>query len=388
MKEITKIIHRKNTKIKNVNSYIKPIHSFSTVYFKNYKKLRKYEKLNKITYGTHGNPNEIELKRVISITEKGKYCILNTSGIQSIFLCYLALLKHKDKLLIPDYLYKPNKNIINFFKSKLKIKIIKYKYNFKYKTFIKKIKNKNIKMAFLEFPGSITFEIQKIKDFTKFCKKKKIISVIDSSYFANIEFKPLKRKFDIDIQALTKFQSGNNDILMGSITTNNKKIYKKIKKTNLLFGNNINGNDCKLILRSITETKYRYIKSEKKAKKIMKYIKNNKNIKFIIYPKNNKKDKKILKNNKIKHCAGIFTIVFKKKIKFKHIKKIINKFKIFKLGYSWGGKTSLIMTYKKLLKKRKKYKKYKNLNILRIYIGMENTKDLKKDIKQALNKFN
>ncbi|MGX7589288.1 PLP-dependent transferase [Candidatus Vidania fulgoroideorum] len=386
MKKKTKIIHR-NKKIQKVFCYIKPVYSFTTLYFKKIKKLLKYERKGMLSYGTHGNPNIEELKNVISILEEGKYVFLNSSGLSSIFLTYFSLIKSRDCVLIPDNLYGPNLNIIIFFKKKFKIKVFFYNSKCKYSTLKKIVKKNKIRLIFIEIPGSITFEFSKIVDILKFCKKFNIISIVDNTYSAGVGFKPLKIGFDISVQALTKFQSGCNDVFMGSITTKKKYIYKKIFKGSRITGETINNSYCNMILRSLPTLKMRYLIHEKKAIKLIKWFKDKKVVKLIIHPSvKTCIGYKVWKKH-FKRSAGMFSVIFNKNFKFKKICKFIEKLKLFKIGYSWGGAVSLVMIYKNILNNRELYKKYKNFPIVRFYIGMESLCDLKKDIKNALNVF-
>jgi len=64
------------------------------------------------------------------------------------------------------------------------------------------------------------------------------------------------------------------------------------------------------------------------------------------------------------------------------MQKFYEKLKIFKLGYSWGGFDSLI-TFPQLDKRSIKEKKF-NGNLIRLYCGLEDTKDQIKDIADAL----
>ena len=64
--------------------------------------------------------------------------------------------------------------------------------------------------------------------------------------------------------------------------------------------------------------------------------------------------------------------------------KFYKKLKIFKLGYSWGGFESLI-TFPPL--ENRTYKNKIPGNIIRIYCGIEDSKDQINDIFNALKSF-
>ena len=79
--------------------------------------------------------------------------------------------------------------------------------------------------------------------------------------------------------------------------------------------------------------------------------------------------------------SGLFAFSLKKKFSNNEIEKFYKKLKIFKLGYSWGGFESLI-TFPPLDKRS--YKNKITGNLIRIYCGLEDSKDQIKDILNAL----
>jgi cystathionine beta-lyase len=58
----------------------------------------------------------------------------------------------------------------------------------------------------------------------------------------------------------------------------------------------------------------------------------------------------------------------------------VDALQLFKIGYSWGGVTSLVMTYELSSPKRPLYAH----RLVRLYTGLESIDDLKADVEQAL----
>ena len=91
--------------------------------------------------------------------------------------------------------------------------------------------------------------------------------------------------------------------------------------------------------------------------------------------------------------TGLFSIVIKSRKKSSVI-AFVNSLKLFGIGYSWGGFESLailqeIKSSKKdeYLKGRQFYRFKKDEHIVRLHIGLEDTKDLINDLKQGLKKI-
>ncbi|MGX7576586.1 PLP-dependent transferase [Candidatus Vidania fulgoroideorum] len=355
MKEITKLIHKNINK----NYFNTPIVKASTLFSNKYKK--------NIPYGLDGNETIKNLESKIKILEKANYVSLYPSGLNAISIIYISLIKKNEVVLIPKNIYSPNLRCAKYLSKILGFKIILYNKKFN----IEKFKNNSkIKLMWLEIPGSITLETPNISKIYKFLKKKKkIISIFDNTYSSSV-FKPLKNKFDISIIALTKFYAGYNDITMGAICLNKKKINSKILKIRKFLGIGVSSEDSYLISRNIFNVKKRIIEQDKNSCDMFYwFIKKYKNyIKSYFFPKNNNFFIK-----KIKYSSGIFTIKFKKL----NVEKFVNSLKLFKIGYSWGGVCSLVMMYKNINLKKGLF--------VRFYIGMEDLNDLKEDIKKAIS---
>jgi cystathionine beta-lyase len=61
--------------------------------------------------------------------------------------------------------------------------------------------------------------------------------------------------------------------------------------------------------------------------------------------------------------------------------RFVDALKLFKIGYSWGGVTSLVMAYESLDRKQRNYGR----QLVRLNIGLEEAYDLINDLEQAMN---
>jgi cystathionine beta-lyase len=82
--------------------------------------------------------------------------------------------------------------------------------------------------------------------------------------------------------------------------------------------------------------------------------------------------------------SGVFSIVFKPGPTQEQVFAFVDALKLFKVGYSWGGVTSLAVAYDiGRLPGRPPY----DHRIARLNIGLEATADLISDLEQALAKL-
>ena len=80
--------------------------------------------------------------------------------------------------------------------------------------------------------------------------------------------------------------------------------------------------------------------------------------------------------------AGVFSVVLKSGVNKQQVYSFVNSLELFKIGYSWGGVTSLAVAYDFTnYKSRPQYQH----RIVRLNIGLEQTEDLINDLKRALD---
>jgi len=82
--------------------------------------------------------------------------------------------------------------------------------------------------------------------------------------------------------------------------------------------------------------------------------------------------------------AGVFSVVFQKTFTKEQVLRFVNALELFKIGYSWGGVTSLAVAYDfRGSPGRPDY----GHRIVRLSIGLEDVADLTTDLEGALGKI-
>ncbi len=355
-----------------------PIYRTSTVLFKNTNELGKAIKnrFNQPYYGRYGTPTTFALENAIAEIEDGYRTIATSSGMSSISISLLSFLSNNDHCLISDCTYYPTKKFAIEVLSKFGIKIDFY--DPKNLNTLKQKINKKTKVIFMESPASLTFEIEDISEIVKIAKRKKIMTMIDNSWATPLYFPPINHGIDVSILAATKYISGHADVMLGLITVKNKENYLKIKNTAVNLGDCPGPQECYLALRGLRTLSTRLEKHRSNALKIARLLENNEKILKVFHPALPKNENYELWNKYFSGSTGLFSFMMKEKSKNKLYKKI-DKLKLFKLGFSWGGYESLILpVFPK--NERKIYKLKENGIILRVHIGLEDVNDLIEDL--------
>ncbi len=373
---------------KNNKGFINPgIYKGSTIIFGDFKSYIK--DINRRSdasalYGINNNPLVDELEKSISKLYKTNDTVITPSGLAAIVVPFFAFLKNNDEVLINDNVYNPTRSYCEKILKNFGVKIKYFHPTYNIKNFEKLITNKT-KLIFLESPGTATFEILDIPLITKIAKKYNIVTVCDNTWASPIFCQPMNLGVNVIIDAGTKYINGHSDVLIGFISTD-KKNAEKIRITTKTLGIIPGSEEVYLTLRGLPTLHSRIKEIEKNAINMAKFLFENPLVHDVYHPALAHTVNHNIWKRDFTGSTGLFSFSLKKNYSNKIIQKFYEKLKIFKLGYSWGGFDSLI-TFPQLKKRIIKDKKF-NGNLIRLYCGLEDSKDQIKDINEALKVLN
>ncbi len=358
--------------------------------YKHELKIKKHKKVSHFTYGRYGSTTTIELENILKELEQAYHVFLTGTGFGGIALALMALCRPGDEILVSDNVYGPTKEISQELMKEFKVDAKFYNPD-SLEDLKRKISHKT-KMILVENPGSNTFEFQDLSKIVKVAKRKKIFTLLDNTWGTPLYLKPLKLGFDMSFCSATKYFSGHSDAMGGSLAVN-QKVFKKIMFFYKLSGYRMSADEAYLIIRGLRTLDTRLKQHYENTKTIIKFLKKQKKIKEILYPHNPSSKNYKLWKKYYSGATGLLSIVIKSKKKSSVI-AFVNSLELFGIGYSWGGFESLailqeIKSSKKdeYLKGRQFYRFNKDEHIVRLHIGLEDSKDLINDLKQGLKKI-
>jgi len=363
-------------KIKTINP---DIQSGSSVLFENFEdmQLALEGKYPGVDYGTHGLSTQKAFEEAICRLENGHRTYAFPSGINAITNTLMAFTQSGDEILLCDNAYGPTKRFCHNILSKYNVKTTHIESNVG--TEISHYFNDNSKLIFLESPGSNTFEIQDILEIVKAAKKAGIMIIIDSTWATPLYLKSLDLGADIAIQSVTKYICGHSDVLMGCATVN-EEYADEFANYFRTVENYTNPQDCYSALRGLRTLKVRLEEHEKSAFKIAYWLETQDIVDCVIHPGLESHPQHSLWKRDFLGASGLFSFTFKEAYSAEQIATFVNSLKMFALGFSWGG-------YKSLLTARP-YKRdgtwlHNGKHVIRLSIGLEDTKNLIEDLEQG-----
>jgi cysteine-S-conjugate beta-lyase len=383
----TALIHSDYTPPEGFAAFPAPIHHASTVLFKNVAALRSrnWQDKTAYTYGLHGTPTTFTLEARLAEIEGGTHCLLAPSGLAAIAMVDFALLKTGDDVLIPDNVYNPNRELGRWLERDFGISARFY--DPMIGAGIAGLIQPNTRLVWTEAPGSVSMEVPDIPAICKAVQQKRadgqeIRVAIDNTWSAGIAFRAFEHGVDIVMQALTKYQSGGSDVLMGAVITHDKELTHRIEMAHMHIGFGVSADDTYLVLRGLPTMKLRFDAHDAGARKVAGWLKARPEIARVLHPAFEDCPGHDIWQRDFTGAGGLFSVVFDERYSEAQTDRFVDSLKLFKIGFSWGGSNSLCVPYR-IQAMRKKWSGQGQL--VRFNIGLEDPVDLIADIEQAFS---
>jgi len=365
----------------------------STVFFEDVAAMRARDWKTKegYTYGLHGTPTTFTLEERLATLEGGTECLLAPSGLAAISLVSLALLQTGDEVLIPDNAYGPNKALAT---GELANFGIRHRlYDAMNPGDLAARLTERTRLVWLEAPGSVTMEFPDLPALAKLCRDEGVTSVLDNTWGAGLAFDPFdllgdEEGVDISVHALTKYPSGGGDVLMGSVVTRDPALHRKLKLTHMRLGLGVGANDAELLLRSLPSIGLRYRAHDAAARELAQWLSGREEIAQVLHPALEESPghahwRALCGRRDL--AAGLFSVVFDERYASEDVDRFCDALRLFRLGFSWGGPTSLVVPYDIALMRDANLTRWPHKGTLvRFSVGLEAVEDLRDDLAEAL----
>lgn len=387
-KTITALVHPEYRAPAGFEALTTPIHHASTVVFENVADMRarRWDLEDCYTYGLRGTPTTFDLEHRLAALEGGAQCLLATSGLAAIAIVDFALLQAGDEVLVPDNVYGPNRELAATLLAGFGVR--HQVYDPMDPATVAAAITTRTRLVWLEAPGSITMEMPDVPAIVAAVRTRaaefgtRIVTAIDNTWSAGLAFKPFDHGIDISMQALTKYQSGGADALMGAVVTRERELNVKLRFAHMRLGYGVSGDDAYLVLRGLSSLPIRYAHHDASARKLAAWLQARPEVARLLHPAFAGSPGHEHWKRNCSGAAGLFSVIFDPRFSEARTDAFVNALRLFKIGYSWGGPTSLAVPYR-MQGMRGRWDERGVL--VRFNVGLEDVDDLISDVEQALN---
>ncbi|WP_435418293.1 cystathionine beta-lyase [Parerythrobacter aurantius] len=294
-------------------------------------------------YGRRGAPTQWALCEALTEIEPGAFgTVIYPSGTAAIVQALMAVLRPGDVLLVTDNAYEPTRNIASGILKRFGVEP-RYFDPMDVDGFAGKFCERT-RAVMLESPGSLTMEVQDVPALAAIAREKGAVTLLDNTWASPLGFPALERGCDISVMSLTKHVSGHSDIMMGSASARDERLYKRLRQTAQQMGNVVSPDDAALILRGLRTMQVRLDRETESALVIADWIATRPEVAHVLCPMRAGSPGHELWQRDFTGGCGLLSFVFKGATDA-HRAAFVDALELFGIGYSWGGFESLVVPF-------------------------------------------
>lgn len=294
-------------------------------------------------YGRRGAPTQWALCEALTQIEPGAFgTVVYPSGTAAIVQALMAVLRPGDVLLVTDNAYEPTRNIASGILKRFGVEP-RYFDPLDVEGFAGKFCERT-KAVMLESPGSLTMEVQDVTALAAIAREKGAVTLLDNTWASPLGFPALERGCDIAIMSLTKHVSGHSDVMMGSVSARDERIYRKLRQTAQQLGNVVSPDDAALMLRGLRTMQVRLERETTTALAIAEWLTTREEVAHVLCPMLPGSPGHDLWQRDFTGGCGLLSFVFEGSTEAKRA-AFIDALELFGIGYSWGGFESLVIPF-------------------------------------------
>lgn len=329
-----------------------------------------------LLYTRRGNPNRLQLEKVLAELEGGEACAAFSSGMAAIGSVLQALEKGSH-IIVPEDVYHGARSILNNFGERWNLE-----FTYTDMTDLDVVQENirpNTNMIYIETPSN---PLMHITDLEKVCVLAKTINAVvfvDNTWPSPLNLNPIEFGAHLVMHSTTKYLAGHSDILGGAIiSAKDDDFFKQIRTIQQNQGAVPSPQDCWLLTRSIRSFPYRMRAHNHNAQIIAEFLVDHPKIKDVFYPGLESHKGYEIARSQMSGFGGMISFLYKGTEE--EALSVVAKSELITRATSLGGIES---TWEHRRSSEGEHS-HTPENLIRLSVGLEHPDDLIEDLRYAL----
>lgn len=328
-------------------------------------------------YSRISNPTNDIAERKIAALEGTERCKLYGSGMGAISAAIMSCVGAGAHIVVLDTCYGPTKQFIAEYLPRFGITST-FVDGSSAESFLDAIKPETT-CVYLESPGSILFRLQEVTEICRECQNRGITTIFDNSYSTPMFQQPAGLGADIVVHSATKYLAGHSDLCAGALCTSADRMKRIVDQETALFGAALGPFPAWLLLRGLRTLHLRMAWAQTSGNAIADFLSGRNEVEAVIHVgRGSERDRSLFAKN-MSGSTSLLSFVPRFQDMDK-VKRFVEALELFQIGVSWGGFESLCVPI---------YCQPMDWSeprwVIRLYCGLEDSKDLAADLAQAFS---
>jgi O-succinylhomoserine sulfhydrylase len=334
-------------------------------------------------YSRYSNPNVQELIDKVALLEETESGWATASGMAAVFTTFASLLQAGDHIVSSRSVFGSTHRLFTEIFPKWGITCT-YVDASDYEGYESAITS-STKILYLETPSNPGLDIIDLRKVAEICKRKNVLFVVDNCFATPIIQKPLILGADLSIHSTTKFMDGQGRTL-GGLILGKQVLIDKIQAFARHSGPAMSPFNAWVISKSIETLHIRMERHAKNALEIAKKLEKHEAVAWVKYPFLKSHPQYDIAKKQMSSGGGIVSFELKGGIEAG--RKFLDSLELFSLSANLGDTRSIAThpasTTHSKLKPEERLQVGISDGLVRLSIGLEDVRDIWKDIKRGL----
>jgi methionine-gamma-lyase len=336
-------------------------------------------------YTRIGNPTIGALEDSVAELEGGCGGIATSSGMGAVCTVYLALLEAGAHVVSTASVYGPSRGLMEKDFSRFGVSA----------TYVdtsdfaqaEQALRPNTRLVYLETPANPTMQVSDIARISELAHAHGCLVVVDNTFASPYLQRPLELGGDVVLHSVTKFINGHADVVGGIIVAKEKDIYKRLRKTMINSGCNMDPHQAFLVLRGLKTLGIRVERAQQNAMEIARWLEKQAEVSRVLYIGLESHPQHELAKQQMSGFGSMISFELKGGMTAGRL--LMDHVRVATLAVSLGGVETLIehpasMTHASISPADRRAAGYSD-GLVRYSVGIEDVADLIADLRQALD---
>ena len=333
-------------------------------------------------YSRSGNPTRAALEALIAELEGGSAGFAFASGLAAI-TAVLSLLRHGDRVVISADVYGGTYRLLDQVFSQFGIA-----YTIADTTDLTALEEAftpDVKMILVESPANPLLGVTDLTAVAEIAHHHGVLAVVDNTFMTPYLQQPLRLGADIVVHSATKYLGGHSDLIAGLCVVKDAELAERLAFLQNASGGVLGPFDSFLLIRGIKTLAVRMDRHVANAQRAAEFLQTHPAVKRVYYPGLPEAQGYEINRSQAKNGGAMLSFELQDGY---DVRRFFSALQLIALAESLGGVESLVchpatMTHAAIPKALRDEIGITD-GLIRLSVGIENTDDLLRDLKQAI----
>jgi cystathionine beta-lyase/cystathionine gamma-synthase len=234
------------------------------------------------------------------------------------------------------------------------------------------------RVMYLESPTTGRFEVPEVAPIAAAARRRGVITIFDNSWASPYFQNPLAMGCDLVVHTATKYIGGHSDLVAGAVIGTDDELKRKVALEAELVGATLDPFAAWLTIRGLRTLGLRMERTQQSGLAAARFLEQHPKVLSVSHPGLESHPQHAIARRQLRGYGSLFSFRLREQTR-EATHRFMNALTLFRIGVSWGGHESLVVggSLFSLDPKQPEW-------IIRLYVGLESSRDQIADIEQAL----